>query len=248
MYHIFCIHSSVEGHLGFFQLLAIINKAAMNIVEHVSLLPVGTSSGYMPRRGIAGFSGSSMFNFLRNHQTNFQSGCTSLQSHQQWRSVSLSPHSCQHLLSPEFLIIAILTGVRWNLRVVLICISLMIKDVEHFFKCFSALRYSSVENSLFSSEPHFLFGLFVFLESSFLSSLYILDVSSLSVLGLIKILSQSVGGPFVLLTVFFALQKLCNFMRSHLLILDLIAQSIAVLFRNFSHCPYLQGFPPLSPL
>jgi hypothetical protein len=49
MYHIFCIHSSVEGHLGSFQLLAIINKAAMNIVEHVSFIPVGTSSGYMPR-------------------------------------------------------------------------------------------------------------------------------------------------------------------------------------------------------
>ena len=45
MYHIFCIHSSVEGHLGSFQLLAIINKTAMNIVEHVFLLPVGTSSG-----------------------------------------------------------------------------------------------------------------------------------------------------------------------------------------------------------
>jgi hypothetical protein len=46
MYHIFCIHSSVEGHLSSFQLLAIINKAAMNIVDHVSFLPVGTSSGY----------------------------------------------------------------------------------------------------------------------------------------------------------------------------------------------------------
>ena len=54
--YIFCIHSSVEGHLGSFLLLAIIHKAAMNIVEHVSLLPVGTSSGYMPRRGIAGSS------------------------------------------------------------------------------------------------------------------------------------------------------------------------------------------------
>jgi len=52
MYHIFCIHSSVEGHLGSFQLLAIINKAAMNIVEHVSLLYVGASFGYMPRSGI----------------------------------------------------------------------------------------------------------------------------------------------------------------------------------------------------
>jgi hypothetical protein len=89
MYHIFCIHSSVEGHLGSFQLLAIINKAAMNIVEHVFLLPVGTSSGYMPRRGVAGSSGSIMSNFLRNLQTDFQSGCTSLQSHHQWRSVPL---------------------------------------------------------------------------------------------------------------------------------------------------------------
>ena len=155
MYHIFCIHSSVERHLASFQLLAIINRAAMNIMEHVSLLPVGTSSGYIPRRGIAGSSGSTISNFLRNHQTDFQSGCTSLQSHKQWRSVPLSPHPRQHLLSPEFLILAILTGVRWNLRVVLICISLMIKDVEHFFSCFSAICYSSVENSLFSSVPHF---------------------------------------------------------------------------------------------
>jgi hypothetical protein len=61
---------------------------------------------------------------------------------------------CYHVWS-EFLILAILTGVRWNLRVVLICISLMTKDVEHFFRCFSAIRYSSVEDSLFSSVPHF---------------------------------------------------------------------------------------------
>jgi hypothetical protein len=87
------------------------------------------------------------------------------------------------MLSPEFLILAILTGVRWNHRVVLICISLMNKDVEHFFKCFSVIQYSSGENSLFSSEPHFLRGLFDFLESTFLSSLYILDISSLSDLG-----------------------------------------------------------------
>jgi len=155
MYHIFCIHSSVEGHLGSFQLLAIINKAAMNIVEHVSFLLVGTSSGYMPRRGIVESSGSSMSNFLRNRQTDFQRGCTSLQSHQQWRSVPLSPHPRQHLLSPEILILAILIGVRWNLRVVLIFISLMIKDAEHFFRCSSTIRYSSGENSLFNYELHF---------------------------------------------------------------------------------------------
>jgi hypothetical protein len=78
MYHIFYIHSSIEGHLGSFQLLAIINKAAMNIVEHVFLLPVGTSSGYMPKMYlediIAGSSGSTMSDFLRNCQIDFQSG------------------------------------------------------------------------------------------------------------------------------------------------------------------------------
>ena len=123
---------------------------------------------------------STMSNLLRNHQTDFQSGRTSSQSHQQWRSDPLSPHPCQHLLSPEFLILAILTGVRWNLRVVFICISLKIKDAEHFFRCFSDIRYSLGENYLFSSEPHLLMGLFDFLDSTLLSSLYILDISPLS--------------------------------------------------------------------
>jgi hypothetical protein len=86
----------------------------------------------MPRSSISGSSGP-MSNFLRNGQTDFQSGCTSLQSQEKWRSVPLSPHPRQGLLSPEFLILAILTGVRRNLRIILICISL-IKDVVHFFR------------------------------------------------------------------------------------------------------------------
>ena len=69
--HSFCVHSSVEEHLGSFYLLAIINKATMNIVEHVSLLPVGASSGYMPRSGIAGSSHNTRSNFLMYHQTDF---------------------------------------------------------------------------------------------------------------------------------------------------------------------------------
>lgn len=89
LYHIFCIHSSVEGHLDSFQLLAIRNKTAMNSVEHVSLLYAGVSFGYMLRRGIAGSSGSGVSQFLRNIQSDFQS-CTSLQSHQKWRSFPLS--------------------------------------------------------------------------------------------------------------------------------------------------------------
>ena len=64
----------------------------MNIVEHVSLLHVEALSVYMPRSGKAGPTGNTMSNFLRNHQTDFQSGFTNLQSYQQWRSVPFSPH------------------------------------------------------------------------------------------------------------------------------------------------------------
>jgi len=128
VYHISSIHSSVEEHLGSFQLLTIINKAAMNIVEHVSLLSIGASFGHKPSSGIAGSLGRMISKFLKNHHIEFQTGCTSLQFHQQWRSVPLSPYPCQHVLSPEFLILAILIGVKWNLRVILICISLMTNE------------------------------------------------------------------------------------------------------------------------
>jgi hypothetical protein len=83
----------------------------MNIVKHILFLYVGASFEYMPRSGIAMSSGNIMFNFLRNHQTDFHSCCTSLQSHQQCTRVPLSPHPLSHLLSPEFLILDILTGV-----------------------------------------------------------------------------------------------------------------------------------------
>ena len=136
MNHNFCIHSSVLGHLGCFQLLAITNKVIyLIIVEHVPLCYGGDIFGYMAKNGVARSSGRSISNSL----TNLQSGCTSLQSYQQWRSGPLPPHPLQHVLSPDDLILAILIGVRWNLRVLLICISLIIKDLEHFFKCFSAI-------------------------------------------------------------------------------------------------------------
>jgi hypothetical protein len=69
--------------MGCFQLLAITNKAAMNIVEHVPIWHGGAFFGYIPKSGIAEFSGIFISNFLRNLQIDFQSGCTSFLSYQQ---------------------------------------------------------------------------------------------------------------------------------------------------------------------
>jgi hypothetical protein len=77
-----------------------------------------------------------LFRFLRSLQIFFQSGCTSWHFHQQCISVPFSPHPRQHLLLVVFLMMAILTGVRWNLTIVLICISFMARDGEHFFHVF----------------------------------------------------------------------------------------------------------------
>ena len=151
MYDSFLIHSFTDGHLGCFQHLAIVNCAAMNIGVH-RFFQIGVSGflGYNPSSGIARSKDRSIFSFLRKFHPVFHSGYTSLHSQQRTR-VPFSPQPLQYLFV-ALVMMAILTGVKWYLIVVLIFISLMASDAEHPFIFLWAL---SSEQCLFRSLAHF---------------------------------------------------------------------------------------------
>ena len=130
----------------------------INVLDYFALIS---------RSGISGSKGRYIFKFFSYFHTVFHSGCTHLHSHQQFQRAPLSPHPWQHLLLVDLLMTAILTGVRWYLVAVFICISLLINDVECFCICLLAICMFSLEKRLFRSFDHFLIRLFDFFNIEF---------------------------------------------------------------------------------
>ena len=180
----------------------------MNTGVHISFKIV-VLSGYMPRSGIAGSYGNSVFSFLRNLHTVLHSGSISLPSHQQCRRAPVSPHPLHHLFSVNFLPMAILTNVRCYLIIVFIYISLIISNVENLFMCH---HVSSVDKCLEVLSPFFDWTV-CFLLLLCRSYLCILEINSLSVTLFANTFPHPVGclfvyGLFLFVCLWFPL--LCN--------------------------------------
>lgn len=139
--------------------LAIMNNAAANF--HVKFLVwtyIFNSHSSLPRSGISGSYGNSLFEILRNWQNSFQNSCIILHSYPKCMRVLISPHHHQHLLLSVFKIIAVLVGIKRYFIMILVCLSLMSNVAEHLLSCLLVICLLSLKKCLFCSFTHFLIG------------------------------------------------------------------------------------------